>query len=71
VGNLELDHLSIKPDIWVMEEQYNSRIKREICKQQGIAYQAIKTADLEGFPILQSPAHLSGRKKVVVTGCFD
>jgi cytidyltransferase-like protein len=62
---------SMKPDIWAVEEKDDSQEQRKACERQGITYQVIKNGDLEGFPILPPPARPSGRKKVIVTGCFD
>ncbi|MGB7537336.1 MAG: adenylyltransferase/cytidyltransferase family protein [Anaerolineales bacterium] len=60
-----------KPDAWVVEEKDDTPEKRKACERRGIAYRVVRNADLEGYPILPPPAPPSGRKKVIVTGCFD
>ena len=61
------------PDIWVVIETADNPAKRAFCAAQGIEYVVIPEASLRVFPDWQRaekyPA--SGRKKVIVTGCFD
>jgi cytidyltransferase-like protein len=63
----------IKPDLWIVDEASDNHQKKAYCASYGIGYQAIKDADLRGWPIQQfdSLRELSGRKKVIVTGSFD
>ena len=48
---------------------HNER-KRMFAISFGLGYQVLKETDLGGWPVLP-PAPATGRKKVIVTGCFD
>ena len=48
----------------------NSR-RREHSRARGIEYRVLDEAVLRGFPGIQTAPAPSGRKKIVVTGCFD
>jgi len=58
---------------WVVSEQSASLRKEAYCRRRGLSYRVIGEERLQGFPIppldLTPSAH--GRKKVVVTGCYD
>jgi cytidyltransferase-like protein len=58
-----------RADVWV-ETSANSK-RAEFCKKQGISYQVLKAEELKGFPELPPMPSAIGRKKVVVTGCYD
>jgi cytidyltransferase-like protein len=58
------------PPIWVVDEEQNNDHKRMFAVSFGLGYQVLKKPDLAGWPVLP-PAPTTGRKKVVVTGCFD
>jgi len=60
-----------RPDIWAAEESDDLEIRRDFCKTNGIQYRIIQSGELRGFPRIPPPLQASGRKKVVVTGCFD
>lgn len=63
----------VKPDVWVVEAAADSPEKQAFCRQHGIAYRFVSPHELQGFP--EEPVDVSegpgGRKKAVVTGCFD
>jgi cytidyltransferase-like protein len=74
----------LRPDMWVVNEASDTPAKRTFCAEQGIAYRVVKDKDLSGFPVEtgQGPTERrqgnlagldapSGRKKVIVTGCYD
>ncbi len=61
----------IRPDIWAVHEKDDLGIRRAFCETHGIQYRIIKADELKGFPPVPLPRQPSGRKKVVVTGCFD
>ncbi len=69
---LPLGALSL-PAIWAVMEKMSNPAKASFCQANGIGYQVISAASLRQFPgqssILEQPA--SGRKKVLVTGCYD
>ena len=61
------------PGIWVVQEANDSPGKEAYCRQQGIQFVRLSHDQLQGFPELPeepSPAG-PGRKKVIVTGCYD
>jgi cytidyltransferase-like protein len=56
--------------IWVVDEAEHNERKRLFAISFGLGYHVVKGADLEGWPVLPVPA-ASGKKKVIVTGCYD
>jgi cytidyltransferase-like protein len=58
---------------WVVREESDNYQKRVFCASNGLGYTIIKKALLNQFPDGQDRGSStpSGRKKVVVTGCFD
>lgn len=58
---------------WVVDQNSDSRGKRAFAEARGIPYRVIKNEDLGGFPLPSfiPPPVDSGRKRVIVTGCFD
>jgi cytidyltransferase-like protein len=71
--NTSADELpaSISAGMWVDLENSANPKRAEFCKQKGIAYRVIKNEELQGFPELPPMPSEPGRKKVVVTGCYD
>ncbi len=63
---------TFRPDAWVDLENPANPTRQAFCQQQGWEYRVLQGEDLRGFPEL-APALTpdSGRKKVVVTGCYD
>jgi cytidyltransferase-like protein len=61
---------SFRPDVWAIESNDAAAGKQAFCTAHGLACHVFAAADLTGFP---EPPVLppSGRKKVVVTGCYD
>ena len=58
------------PPIWVVDETQHNDRKRMFSVSFGLGYQVLKLTDLAGWPILP-PAPTTGRKRVIVTGCYD
>ncbi len=58
------------PPIWAVDETDHNDRKRMFAVSFGLGYQVIREADLAGWPVLP-PAPTTGRKKVIVTGCYD
>jgi cytidyltransferase-like protein len=61
------------PAAWIVMEQDDHPEKRKHCISRNIRYIVVKNADLAGFPPAPSsilPA-TPGRKKIIVTGCYD
>jgi cytidyltransferase-like protein len=58
------------PDIWAVEEKDATPAMRAFCRAHRLTLHAIRPTELAGFP--EMPASVpAGRKKVVVTGCYD
>jgi cytidyltransferase-like protein len=61
----------IKAGIWVDVETSANKEREAFCHESGMSYRVLKKADLTGFPKMTLPPSPSGRKRVVVTGCYD
>jgi cytidyltransferase-like protein len=63
----------VRPDIWAVDEPHDTPAKRAFCEANRLAYHVVASKDFAGFPkpdlAIAPPA--PGRKKVVVTGCYD
>ncbi|MEI8235283.1 MAG: adenylyltransferase/cytidyltransferase family protein [Verrucomicrobiota bacterium] len=68
-GASSLPPLGFPPDLWVLREADNVAA-RQAAAQSGIAWRVLPEAQLDGFPA-PGIRPSSGRKKVVVTGCYD
>ncbi len=64
------DGLPYRPDVWIADASDDTPAQRAYCAAHGLACHTIATDRLAGFPE-PAPEPLSGRKKVVVTGCYD
>lgn len=62
---------SVAADAWVDCENPANANRTQVAKQKGISYRVIKSEELKGFPELPALPGAPGRKKVVVTGCYD
>jgi cytidyltransferase-like protein len=61
----------LRPDIWADLESAQNAARRTFSTRQGLHYQIVSTDALHRFPKPPSPAPRPGRKKVIVTGCYD
>jgi cytidyltransferase-like protein len=60
----------VTPDLWVVHEAQDTPARRAAAAARGLEYRVLTRRDLAGFP--EAPAAPpSGRKKVIVTGCYD
>ena len=68
-----LPYIDEEPVTWVVQEKDANREKMLFCASHGLGYKIIKEADLEGWPEwpLEIENETNGRKKVIVSGCFD
>lgn len=57
--------------IWVEAENHADPSRRDWCQQHGIEYYVLPAPQLEGFPEPPPAPGPPGRKRVVVTGCYD
>jgi cytidyltransferase-like protein len=64
------DALPFQPDIWVVEQSEDRPAKQAFCAAAGMRYEVLAPGELAGFPESQ-PEPLSGKRKVIVTGCYD
>lgn len=64
------DSMDLLPDVWVDRESDAGSAREKICRERNLAYRILRADELKGFPEPPAPP-TSGRKKVVVTGCFD
>ena len=57
---------------WWADMQSDANLAREkFCRKHKMVYHVFTADDLKGFPEPTPPAPTVGRKKVVVTGCYD
>ena len=63
----------LAPDLWVVDEDDDTAAQRARCAARGLPCHVLSRAVQGGFPYLPAPEQepASGRKKVIVTGCFD
>lgn len=60
-----------RPDVWVDGECRAKAAREAFCRSRGIEYRILRPKDLKGFPESGTTPPVPGRKKVVVTGCYD
>jgi len=60
----------IHPDLWVDLASAANAARADHARRHGLDYRILPAAQLGGFP-LPAPAPTTGRKKVIVTGCYD
>jgi cytidyltransferase-like protein len=70
---LVFEELGSRPDLWVADASPDEVALREFCGEQGVDFRVLRDNDLVGFPdaSVGQPTAESGRKKVLVTGCYD
>jgi cytidyltransferase-like protein len=72
---LEADTLpecdGLNPQLWVDDENPGNRARSAYCHQRGLEYRVVPASQMQVFPASPEPASGSGRKKVIVTGCYD
>jgi cytidyltransferase-like protein len=63
----------VRPDLLAVNDVQDSAANRAYCETRDIDYRVVREEDLRGFPerALDPPAPAPGRKRVVVTGCYD
>jgi cytidyltransferase-like protein len=66
---LHLD--AIRPDIWVTCEMRDTAAKQAFCQSHGLECRVLTNKNLAGFPEAKPEPSAPGRKKVIVTGCYD
>lgn len=63
----------LQPDVWAQRDEEDTEAKRSWCRRNGIECRVIAEQELAGFPDVAESTFdpAAGRKKVLVTGCFD
>jgi cytidyltransferase-like protein len=61
----------VQPEIWVDGACRANEGRRAFCAKHGIEYRVVPSSQLVGFPEPSPSPTPAGRKKVVVTGCYD
>ena len=67
------EKVGVQPDLLVVNEAQDSEVTRADCQARGVDYRVLREENLWGFPEHgpEQPGSASGRKKVLVTGCYD
>lgn len=63
-----------KPAVWAVQQAVDTAGKKRFAEAEGITYRVIPDEQLKGFPPVPAPKAVPGtpgKKKVLVTGCFD
>ncbi len=63
----------VEPDLVAVTEAQDAAGAMTVWRARGIDYRVVREEDLHGFPerASEQPTSASGRKKVLVTGCYD
>lgn len=62
---------SLHANIWADLPSPDNVEREQFCRRHNLVYRLIRPDELLGFPEPPSPSSPSGRKKVIVTGCYD
>jgi cytidyltransferase-like protein len=62
---------SLKPDVWAMRDSEVGAERKLFCQKAGVQLRGFLADELAGFPELPSMLSAAGRKKIIVTGCYD
>jgi cytidyltransferase-like protein len=61
----------VRAGTWADVENPANAVRAEFCAWHGLTYRVFTAADLAGFPVQAPMSTPPGRKKIVVTGCYD
>lgn len=61
----------VSPAVWVDEAATATPVRQAFCKRHGIEYHVLRPEQFQGFPEPSPQPVAPGRKKIVVTGCYD
>ena len=61
----------LRTELWVDCENTTNPAREQFVAQNNIGYRVVTATELKGFPEPPPPPSTPGRKKVVVTGCYD
>jgi len=62
---------NLRADIWADYEPTANPAREQFCRKRNIAYRVFQPVELKGFPAPPPMPSPPGRKKVIVTGCYD
>jgi cytidyltransferase-like protein len=62
---------NLRADLWADVETAANAARERFARENGIGYRVFMADDLRGFPEPPPMPSAPGRKKVVVTGCYD
>ena len=62
---------AIQPAMWVSLSDQEEAILADVCMKLGVEHRVLHEEALRGFPELPASPSTPGRKKVMVTGCYD
>jgi cytidyltransferase-like protein len=65
------DLTQLHPAIWADNENPANEARRAFCRKHGLEYRIIPPDQLAGFPSYPRTNLDIGRKRVIVTGCYD
>ncbi|MEI6780164.1 MAG: adenylyltransferase/cytidyltransferase family protein [Verrucomicrobiota bacterium] len=60
-----------RPQVWVDEAGQSTEARRAFCRQHHLEYCVLTVSQMPGFPAPPPMSSTPGRKKVIVTGCYD
>ena len=62
-----------KPAVWSVNAAQDNAAKKAFCQSHGLDYRVVRDEALRGFPddSKEVPSESTGRKKIIVTGCYD
>jgi cytidyltransferase-like protein len=61
----------LRPGVWVDSESGATEAREKFCRTHGLEYRVLSAEQLKGFPEPPASPAEPGRKKVIVTGCYD
>jgi cytidyltransferase-like protein len=72
-GNALPEVAGLKPEIWALREAEGNAARESFCAARGLDYHVVRDEELQGFPDASPapPPCAPGRKRVLVTGCYD
>ena len=72
-GNALPEVAGLRPEVWAVRESGNHPARKSYCEARGLQCRVLPDSLLRGFPERppDPPATAPGRKRVVVTGCYD
>ena len=61
----------LEPQVWVDVEPLANSVRETYCRRRGMEYCVLPPQQMDGFPAPLAMTSTPGRKKVIVTGCYD